>query len=219
LKLLTWLGRWTLDAPILLASCVLLLDPAVRLRADWTPPTRILRLVLAGISAITLIAGFLIPAWATGGVVAGRLLDFLYLIFLTTVLVSVLLWKAARKTGIAVNLRLRSAITVALFAAMFAAGNPWLGAADLASRIPQWAASRRVALGNFESRGRDGGPATFPTLPPYPHLYFDYDITNDPGAYPNRCVARYYGLDSIVGSRATEWPDGAALSGRTRGSR
>ena len=133
LNVLAWIPRWTLDAPVLLACCVLLMDPDIRLRADWTPPSRQLQLVLAGICAFSLIAGFLIPGWATGGVIPGRLLDFLYLLFLTALLANLLLWKAGRKPEIASTVDIRGAVTALLFVAMFAAGNPWLGAADLRS--------------------------------------------------------------------------------------
>jgi hypothetical protein len=215
LNMLTWIPRWALDAPVVLALCVLLIDPAIRLRPDWTPPGRHLRLVLAGIPAIALLAGFFIPGWGTGGLMAGRLLNWLYLLFLAALLVHLLLWKATRQTGIAVSGNLRSAARVLFFGAMLVAGNFRLGAFDLALRIPRWAASRRAALAGLEARHRDGGSATFPELPPYPHVYFDYDVTSNPEAYPNRSVARYYGLQSVTGPGAPVWPDGAALSGRT----
>ena len=217
LNLLRWIPRWTLDAPLLLALCVLLIDPDIRMRPDWTPPSGKLRLVFMGVAAFALIAGFFIPGWATGGLMAGRLLNWLYLLFLSSLLVHLLLWKATRKIPIAANENLRSAAQVLLFVAMLAAGNPRLAVADLALRIPQWAASRRAALAGLEAHHRDGAPAAFPVIPPYPHMYFDYDVAEDPAAYPNRSMARYYGLQSITAPRPLGWQAGAALSGRSFG--
>ncbi len=166
LNMLRWIPQWPLDAPILLALCVLPIDPAIRMRPDWTPFSRKLRLVLTGVPAFARTAGFLIPGWATGGLMAGRLLNWLYLLLLSSLLVHLLLWKAARKTPIAVSGSLRSVAQVLMFGAMVASGNPRLAVADLALRIPQWAASRRAALAGLEAHHRDGESAAFPEPPP-----------------------------------------------------
>jgi uncharacterized protein DUF6056 len=224
IHLVDWTLRWWMDAPVLLACGVLLLDPNLRLREEWTGWARARRrAVVPAAGGLTLVIGFFAAGWGLNGALPGRLLNWLYLVFLMTLFGTLLAWKPAWKwTARAPAGILRMARSLALagmFVAMWAAGNPWLGAADLASRVPRWSAARLEALKRLQSGGGSGGAAVVTALHPTPHMYFDYDIVTDVTDYPNRCVAHYYGWQSVAGQDPGESPRGAALSGRSFGLR
>ena len=143
--LLGRMARWAIDLPLLLAAGSVLLDPGLRFKPEWTESGRVRRLAAtAAAGGFSLSTGFLISAWAADGVMPGRLLNWLYLVFLATVFASL----ALRKPGWNLTAP-RWALPVALtgtFVAMLAAGNPRLAAEDLASRVPQWSAAKLAAL-------------------------------------------------------------------------
>ena len=206
--------RWAIDPPLLLACLVVLADPCLRLKPEWTSPGRKRRLLLtAAAGSFSILIGFLIPAWANGGLMPGRLLNWLYLVFLSTLLAILLLlkpaWNLAAWNPEELPRWVRSAALAAMFVAMAALGNPRLAASDLAVRVPRWSAAKLEAL-----RSLARGSEVFPQLPGYPHMYFDYDVNTNPADHPNVCVARYYRLRSVTSPRPPASPNGAALSGR-----
>ena len=198
--------RWVFDAPLLLACVAVLMDPDLRLRREFTGSGSIRRTVATlAVAGFGIAAGFLIPAWASGGVMPGRLLNWLYLILITAVLGSALLLKP-----VWVHPRwLRSAALAATFLAAAYVGNPRPAASDLASRVRPWSEAKLDALHRLSQ-----GSRAFPQLPEVPHLFFDYDVNTNPSSHPNVCVARYYGLPSVAGPEALTTPDGAELTGR-----
>jgi hypothetical protein len=141
--------------------------------------------------------------------------NVLQLVLLMTVAATILLWKpdvqpfAAR--------RFLPLLVAGTFTSMFVAGNPALGVADLALRIPAWTKARSAALDTLASFAGSRRAASFPELPPVPHMYFDYDASIDPREYPNLCLARYYNLESVTGTRRPLSIRGAAYSGRSWG--
>ncbi len=221
LNMLAWIPRWALDAPLLLALCVLLIDPAILAAPGLAPRAGHLRLVSGGCPGARAPRGLLHTGLGdrrTDGRQAAEL--FVFAVSNGAARATAAVESNAQKTGIAIGGESSGAphrcfcLERYLAVRQFPARKPRIWPL----RIPQWAASRRAALAALEAHHGDRGSATFPELPPYPHMYFDYDISQDPQAYPNRSVARYYGLQSITGPRPPAWPDGAALSGRTFGS-
>lgn len=210
--LAAWVPRWLLDAQVLLAAFAVIADPHLRLREELRKPA--LRAMIPALGAMSLAAGFGALSWATNGVVPGRVLDWLFFVFLLTVVASVLLVKPEAPPAWA-GLRGRSLLLAAFFLSLFAAGNPWLGAADLALRVPKWATARRTAL--MALKPQSGQDATLPPLPEFPQLYFDFDVCDHREDGVNRKAAAYFGVRSLSGGRPRREPRGAALSGRTYG--
>jgi hypothetical protein len=197
-------AQWTLDAVLLLAMLAAVASTSLQLKPEWTGRYWRTRLVLIAIvGGGSIVAGFLIASWASGGVTPGRLLNWQYLVFLATLLAILLLLKPA----ISLPSWAAPFSAAAAFLVMLALGNPRLAAIDLAKRVPQWSQAKREALATLASRG------VFPQLPEPPHMYFDFDVGSNPADHPNVCTARYYGLPSLTGPRPGN-ADGAAFSGR-----
>ena len=88
--------RWILDPPLLLAALAVLLDPRLRLKSEWTGEGRSGNLSAVLFAAAgSILIGFLIPAWASDGLMPGRLLNWQYLVMLTGWLGMLLLLKPA----------------------------------------------------------------------------------------------------------------------------
>ena len=212
LHLAAWLPRWLLDAPVLLMGLLAVVEARMRLREDWNRTT--VRYGVLAIWLAVMASGFFLPSMALNGLLPGRVLNWLYFLFVTGLFVNLLLWKA--HWGPVEVPRLRSAVLVCAFASVLFAGNAWLGAVDLAIRVRPWHAARSAALAGLQN-GVPDSAAELPILPPTPQMYFDYDAAQDSSEYPNRCLARYFGLRSVLGANPGKGPRGAALSGRIYG--
>jgi hypothetical protein len=212
-----WIPRWLLDAPLLLTALWVWLDPRLRFPHDWS--RRQAKMVALLVWSVLLEGNFLVSVWSANGVLSGRVLNWLYFLSILGGLVNLLLWKPAQiatEPSRALGLPIRSCVMVGAFAAMLFAGNPWLGAVDLALRIPAWHRARAAALVALESAPKDQA-ARLPVLPPTPQMYFDFDAAVDPTEFPNRCLARYFQLPSVESPNGFQGNVGAALSGRTYG--
>jgi hypothetical protein len=216
-NLTAWLPRWILDAPLLLSALLVLTEPRLRLPDEWKRAE--VRACVLLVWIVVLSSGFLVPGLAVNGLLPGRVLNWLYLLFVAGLFANLLLWKA-HWPQLTLPQRARrpvcSAILAAAFAAMFFAGNPWIGAADLVLRIRPWHTARSAALKSLRA-DRTGAAACLPPFPATPHMYFDYDAASDPVEYPNRCLASYFGFKTVTSPNPAKWPRGAALSGRTQG--
>ena len=73
-------------------------------------------------------SGFFVPALAVNGLLPGRVLNWLYFLFVTGFLVNLLLWKARWSPWLqlpeAAVRPARSLVLASAFSAMFFAGNP-----------------------------------------------------------------------------------------------
>lgn len=193
---------WIADPRLLSASLFLFLSPwFARLRPAWLGWAGIdWRRILPGVGALFLILGAAIPAFATNCSPPGRAENLLYFVFLTTWFATLLACTRWPENWI---LRgeppaplLQAAALGILGLSLACTGNTSSALRDFDKRIVRWhqAMQLREELAATAARGVD---LVVPAMPPLPAVFFDNDISRDPGEWQNQLFANFYGLSTV----------------------
>ena len=200
----TALPGWIFDLNLLSATALLLLDPRTR---DWSPkwlswPVA-WRWAIPSVWAAALAAGFFIPSWALGFSMPGRVLTWIYMVFLVGWFVTVLVLTRAPSVVPAMDepsrRRIASLALLVFAAGTVCQGNTWTGMRDLALEVRPWSAAihnRYRLMREAAQQGRSD--LRVPPLPPAPRSYFDLNLSEDPMRFLNWCEATFFGLATVA---------------------
>jgi hypothetical protein len=187
-QLLRYLPDWSLSGSMVATVMAIL---ACRPEAPWAERFAGWRLAIIP----TLTVGFAVAAIAVSTYVirmplAARTVAGIWLAFLVGCLLTAI---AAAQMLKLKNAKFAALSSIALAGCLLLQGNTRAGVLDLKDRVRPWHGAMVARYSAFAS-----GVTLVHRAPTAPSIFIALDITEDPRAFRNVCVARYFGLPKVV---------------------
>ena len=198
-----YLVPWMTDVRLVLASALVLTSSTLSTPPAWAQRGgRVVLAVVPVVAAVSIMTTFLVMALKVGVMGPSRLYSYTYGVFLIGWLVSLVVWSARLRLSAAfagsgeLRLMVAALFVLSVFSAPRVLG--YLG--DLTGKETVMRYHRettRIYRSLRDARQAGEHRVSIPALPRFPASFFATGIGKDPANWHNRCVAGFFGLDSV----------------------